>query len=136
LGGIGAFHELEQIDRPRVSCVVVQNSRRSGGSAGAWGRAQKVVENSSEKELKSSSRRREVTLMPAKSHLEIVVPTGENRAVLPQRRRNAEYRQREHLTPSEVAKLIETAKRNRYGQRDATMILVAIPAWPTGFRNL
>ena len=39
--------------------------------------------------------------------------------------RNAEYRQREHLTPSEVAKLIETAKRNRYGQRDATMILVA-----------
>ena len=63
--------------------------------------------------------------MPAKSHLEIVVPTGENRAVLPQRRRNAEYRQREHLTPSEVAKLIETAKRNRYGQRDATMILVA-----------
>jgi type 1 fimbriae regulatory protein FimB/type 1 fimbriae regulatory protein FimE len=63
--------------------------------------------------------------MSVKSRLEIVVPTGEKRAVLPQRRRNAEYRQREHLTPSEVAKLIETAKCNRYGRRDGTMILVA-----------
>jgi type 1 fimbriae regulatory protein FimB/type 1 fimbriae regulatory protein FimE len=29
------------------------------------------------------------------------------------------------LTPAEAAKLIETAKGNRYGQRDSTMILVA-----------
>jgi integrase len=62
--------------------------------------------------------------MLTKSHLNIVLPTGKNRAV-PQRLKNTEYRQREHLTPSEVVKLIETAKRNRYGERDAAMILVA-----------
>jgi type 1 fimbriae regulatory protein FimB/type 1 fimbriae regulatory protein FimE len=63
--------------------------------------------------------------MQAKSHLKLVAPAGENRAVAPIRRPNADYRQREHLTPSEVDKLIEVAKHNRYGQRDATMILVA-----------
>ena len=35
-----------------------------------------------------------------------------------------EYRSREHLTVAEVERLIEAAKRNRWGQRDATMILV------------
>jgi integrase len=60
----------------------------------------------------------------AKSHLKLVPPTGEKRAV-PQRRPNAEYRKREYLTTGEVANLIEAAKRNRHGQRDATMILVA-----------
>jgi integrase len=49
----------------------------------------------------------------------------------PTRRPNSEYRKREHLTPAEVAKLIEAAKRNRHGQRDATMILVA---YRHGFR--
>jgi integrase len=63
--------------------------------------------------------------MLAKSRLKIVTLTDKNRAVLPQRLKNAEYRQREHLTPSEVGKLIETAKHNRYGERDAAMILVA-----------
>ena len=32
---------------------------------------------------------------------------------------------REHLTPSEVEKLIEAARANRYRHRDATMLLVA-----------
>jgi len=36
-----------------------------------------------------------------------------------------EPRTREHLTPGEVETLIEAAKANRYGHRDATMILVA-----------
>jgi len=36
-----------------------------------------------------------------------------------------EFRSREHLTETEVEKLIEAAKDNRYGHRDATMILVA-----------
>jgi hypothetical protein len=30
--------------------------------------------------------------------------------------------------PAEVGKFIEAAKTNRYGQRDAPMILVALPA--------
>jgi integrase len=61
--------------------------------------------------------------MQARSRLKLVTPTGEKRAVMPQRQPNSEYRKREYLTPNEVAKLIEAAKGNRYGQRDATMIL-------------
>jgi integrase len=41
------------------------------------------------------------------------------------RRPNSEFRSREHLIETEVEKLIEAAKDNRYGHRDATMILVA-----------
>jgi len=47
------------------------------------------------------------------------------RAVGPLRRPNSQFRSREHLTETEVEKLIEAARRNRYGHRDATMILVA-----------
>jgi integrase len=41
------------------------------------------------------------------------------------RRPNAEFRTREHLTTPEVEALIEVAKQNRYGRRDALMILLA-----------
>jgi type 1 fimbriae regulatory protein FimB/type 1 fimbriae regulatory protein FimE len=34
-------------------------------------------------------------------------------------------RTREYLTPQEVTALIEAARKNRYGHRDATMILIA-----------
>src|ERR1700693_2500670 len=61
----------------------------------------------------------------AKSHLKLVAPTEVNRPVTPTRRPSAELRTREHLTPGEVEALIEAAKANRYGHRDATMILVA-----------
>src|SRR5260370_40907109 len=60
-----------------------------------------------------------------KSRLKLVKPNAENRAVAPTRLANSKYRSREHLTPSEVEKLIEAAKSNRYGHRDATMLLVA-----------
>ena len=63
--------------------------------------------------------------MQDKAHLKLVTPTGKKRAVAPRRGPNSEYRKREHLTPAEVAKLIEAARGNRYGQRDATMMLVA-----------
>jgi integrase len=63
--------------------------------------------------------------MQRKSRLALVVPTGEKRAVATGRRPNAAYRKREHLTETEIEKLIEAAKGNRYGHRDATMILVA-----------
>jgi integrase len=61
----------------------------------------------------------------AKSNLKIVSPASENRTVTPLRRPNSEIRPREHLTEREVEKLIEVARRNRWGQRDATMILIA-----------
>ena len=60
-----------------------------------------------------------------KSRLKLVKPDAENRAVAPTGLANSKYRSREHLTPSEVEKLIEVAKTNRYGHRDATMLLVA-----------
>jgi integrase len=61
----------------------------------------------------------------AKSHLKLVAPATEKRTVVtPLRRSNAELRTREYLTDAEVAKLIETAKGNRHGHRDATMILL------------
>ena len=41
------------------------------------------------------------------------------------RRPNSELRPREHLTEREINKLIEVAKRNRWGQRDSTMVLMA-----------
>src|SRR5271155_1703904 len=53
-----------------------------------------------------------------------VSPATVNRTVGPLRRPNAELRTREHLTAAEVESLIEAAKCNRHGHRDATMILV------------
>jgi integrase len=60
-----------------------------------------------------------------KSHLKLMKPDAENRAVAPRRLANSKYRSREHLTQSEVEKLIEAAKTNRHGHRDTTMLLVA-----------
>ena len=60
-----------------------------------------------------------------KTHLKIVTPATKKRAVRPLRRSNSELRSREHLTETEVEELIEAARGNRYGHRDATMILVA-----------
>jgi type 1 fimbriae regulatory protein FimB/type 1 fimbriae regulatory protein FimE len=60
-----------------------------------------------------------------KPSLRIVTPTIENRTVTPKRRPNAEIRTREFLTEAEIEKLIAAAKSNRWGHRDATMVLVA-----------
>jgi integrase len=64
----------------------------------------------------------------AKVALRLVSPDSENRTVAPAtplRRPNCELRTREHLTPAEVDSLVEATKRNRWGHRDATMILIA-----------
>ena len=63
-------------------------------------------------------------------HLELVAPTTvigtvADRARPPRRRRNTEVRAREYLTDSEVDRLIAAAGKNRYGHRDATMVLLA-----------
>jgi integrase len=65
-----------------------------------------------------------------KSHLALVAPSTNNGTVAdhsrpPRRRRNAEVRTREYLTDLEVERLIAAAKRNRWGHRDGTMILLA-----------
>jgi type 1 fimbriae regulatory protein FimB/type 1 fimbriae regulatory protein FimE len=61
----------------------------------------------------------------AKPHLKLVKPSTVKRTVMPRRRPNAELRRREHLTEVEVERLMEVAKGNRWGIRDATMLLVA-----------
>jgi type 1 fimbriae regulatory protein FimB/type 1 fimbriae regulatory protein FimE len=64
-------------------------------------------------------------ILMRKPRLALVSPNIKNRTVRPFRRPNAELRTREHLTPSEVESLIDAAKSNRHGHRDATMILIA-----------
>jgi type 1 fimbriae regulatory protein FimB/type 1 fimbriae regulatory protein FimE len=61
----------------------------------------------------------------AKTHLKLVTPTIVNRTVSPKRVPNSELRTREYLTEAEVERLMAAARRNRWGHRDATMILVA-----------
>jgi type 1 fimbriae regulatory protein FimB/type 1 fimbriae regulatory protein FimE len=61
----------------------------------------------------------------AKARLRVVAPTTEKRTVTPRRAKNRDLRTREYLTAAEIERLIEAARDNRYGHRDATMILVA-----------
>jgi site-specific recombinase XerD len=65
----------------------------------------------------------------AKSHLHLVLPAIEKPTVVSNnpagRLDNVDYRDREHLFASEVERLIEAAKDNRNGHRDATMIRMA-----------
>ena len=70
----------------------------------------------------------------AKSHLKLVTPATVKRTVTPRRLPNDDLRTREYLTEAEVERLMAAAKRNRHGHRDATMILVGLPARPAGLR--
>lgn len=60
-----------------------------------------------------------------KSHLKLVTLATVNRTVIPTRPLNADLRTREYLTEAEVEQLMTATKGNRWGHRDATMILVA-----------
>jgi type 1 fimbriae regulatory protein FimB/type 1 fimbriae regulatory protein FimE len=61
--------------------------------------------------------------MPQNTQLALVPPSSEKFTV--RRKPNAEYRSREHLTETEVERLIDAIKDNRYGHRDSTMVLLA-----------
>ena len=61
----------------------------------------------------------------AKRHLRPVSPATVNRTVRPRRRPNGDLRTREYLTEAEVERLMKAANGNRWGHRDATIILVA-----------
>ena len=61
----------------------------------------------------------------AKRHLRLVTPATVNRTVTPRRPPNSDLRTREYLTEAEVERLMKAANGNRWGHRDATMILVA-----------
>jgi integrase len=62
----------------------------------------------------------------ANTNLGLMAPNIELRTVTLRRRSNSEMgRDREHLTEHEIDRLLKAAKGNRWGQRDATMILIA-----------
>src|SRR5215208_5190612 len=52
-------------------------------------------------------------------------PIPQNGTVPPRPIPQAQRRPREYLPPKEVERLIATARQNRYGHRDSTMILIA-----------
>ena len=60
----------------------------------------------------------------ANPSLRLVAPTVGKRTVTPRRRKNSELRTREYLTAREVEQIMDAARRNRHGHRDATMILI------------
>ena len=60
----------------------------------------------------------------AKRHLRLVSPSTVNRTVRPRRRPNGNLRTREYLTEAEVERLMNAARKNRWGHRDATLVLV------------
>jgi type 1 fimbriae regulatory protein FimB/type 1 fimbriae regulatory protein FimE len=59
------------------------------------------------------------------AHLKLVIPAIEKRTVTPKRAKNSDLRTREYLTDHEIEALMAAARQNRYGHRDATMILIA-----------
>jgi integrase len=61
----------------------------------------------------------------AKSHLKLVTPATVKQTVSPKRLPNADLRTREYLTEAEVERIIGAVRKNRWGVRDATMILAA-----------
>src|SRR5262249_25552144 len=61
----------------------------------------------------------------AKRHLTLISPATVNRTVTPKRPSNSKLRTREYLTETEVERLMNAARKNRWGRRDATMTLVA-----------
>ena len=59
------------------------------------------------------------------AQLRLVAPTIEKRTVMPRRAKNSDLRTREYLTEHEIEALMAAAQQNRYGHRDATLILIA-----------
>ncbi|MGH6983149.1 MAG: tyrosine-type recombinase/integrase [Stellaceae bacterium] len=57
--------------------------------------------------------------------LKLVTPITAKRTVAPGRASNASYREREHMTPAEVERLLDGTGDHRNAHRDRTMILIA-----------
>jgi len=59
-----------------------------------------------------------------------IAPAHDDRALIgaramPTRQPNADLRSREYLAPAEIERLIKAAKDGRWGQRDASLVIVA-----------
>jgi len=60
-----------------------------------------------------------------KSHLKLVTPATVNRTAAPRRPPKSKLRTREYLSETEVERLVNAARKNRWGHRDTTMVLLA-----------
>jgi len=76
----------------------------------------------------------------AKPKLQLVPPATKNGTVAkaqpPVRPKNEDLREREHLRPEEIERLIEAARGNRHGGRDALMVLIEVCLLRTSVRFL
>ena len=63
--------------------------------------------------------------MPTKPKLRLVPPSGEKWKV-PGRKPNKAIRDREYLTEAETERLMDAARKGRWGHRDATLILLMV----------
>ena len=63
--------------------------------------------------------------MPVKPKLRLVPPNGEKWKVARKRRPNRELRSREYLTENETERLMDAARKGRWGHRDATLIVTS-----------
>src|SRR5262245_4885833 len=71
-------------------------------------------------------RKEKTRVYPMKRALKSATPTDEKRTIAtPRRPKNAQLRTREHLSESEIERLMEAARKNREGHRDTLMILMA-----------
>src|SRR5262249_1645839 len=61
----------------------------------------------------------------AKGHLKLVTPAAVNPTVTPKSPPNSKPPNREDLTEAEVERVMNAARKNRWGHRDATMVLLA-----------
>jgi type 1 fimbriae regulatory protein FimB/type 1 fimbriae regulatory protein FimE len=112
----GAFDALVlEIDRAWSSYMACKDRPASYGLQMNW--SKKVSYTNS-----SDHRRTEFL---STTRLRLVAPAIVNRTVRSTRRPNRELRSREHLTEAEIEKLLAATRGNRYGHRDATMLLVA-----------
>ena len=74
--------------------------------------------------------------MLAKPHLQLVAPTGKTWKV-PGRKPNKAVRSREYLTEAETERLMNAARKGRWGHRDATCNgwTLAMPPLSRGLGN-
>ena len=104
------------VRQPRIKLQKLKRGARRGVVRRATVRRRVLYEQSSMREGRNTWRSRT---------LKLVTPAAVNRTVTPKRLRNADLRTREYLTEAEVERLMAAAQGNRWGHRDATMVLMA-----------
>jgi integrase len=115
--GYGAFALINTFGMPAGLKLFQEGNRaprseNSGTTANRW-------------TLKCTVGQPEEVERAATAHLTLAAPDNEKFTVVPRRKSNSVYRSRKHLTEREVERLTEVAKDNRWGHRDATMVLIA-----------